>query len=206
MGYYEDKIGELGYEVECTFEGSCRVFKAWKGNDAYTIKMPELDPKCNYSTSLESYRFGLFHLRSEVRALGMTRDMGGIVKMVDYKEWEDKFVENHLNYGIGRMNLLVRNYVTGTKWDDTDTGFLINASKKLIFIVDELHQRGLANLDLKNENVIVDQFGNPTIIDLGHSLSNDDIFVGLNLQKKEDVFYLKKMLGSDFKSRRFSRD
>ncbi|MEK6939928.1 MAG: hypothetical protein AABX31_04320 [Nanoarchaeota archaeon] len=152
--FFQLYITKLGYEiVEPLFGGSASVYKVQKGSE---VSVAKAGVKKESALLDEIYR----DLVRERLVLEKTAKIPGIVRQQAYHR--TKF--NHFDVAV-----LVRDYIEG-KMLGEDQGLNQRQCEILGRTVKAVHSIGVASLDIKSANIVVDGEGFPYLIDLGTAL------------------------------------
>ena len=114
---------------------------------------------------------------TEYNVLKKLQDVPGIIKLLDTDEdLGVLYLEYHqldLHEYILSNNKIIGTVKRRSEYiDETITIF-----KKLLPVIDTCHQRGFIHGDLKPENILLDKKNNPILIDFGHSLQLNEIYL-----------------------------
>ncbi|KAL4503200.1 hypothetical protein ABPG72_000806 [Tetrahymena utriculariae] len=145
------KIGEL---IASTHGEGTKIYRAYYNEKEYALKAVLRD---SIETHLE-----LEHLMNERNAL---RELShpGINKMIDtIKDDQYLYFLLQIVYGIPLHKLLQMH-------NKLNQGFVQLIAVQIIKIIEYMHSQGYVYRDLKASNIIIDQYGKVTLVDLGYT-------------------------------------
>ena len=160
MSFYQNVIERGNYQILESFPRSrCRVFRVGIEDDMFVMKLPDID----------RYDFGVHHILREALVLERAGSVDGVPALMSLEsglpeELQEQLIMQGLDPDI--FYKLLRTYIPGSTAKDKRVGFEFRGY--LHDIVRYFHGSGMANLDLRPDNVILQQDTQmPHLIDFG---------------------------------------
>lgn len=171
---YQGCIEQLGYEIVSPLQ--------LKNRSLYTVKKDERIRVAKIGSP--QFPRSVDQVRTESKALAAAQGIPGVVQKISYHQLFQDQVKAYV---------LIREYVEGA--DLKEKGTLNKEQKsRLEETVRVLHQRGITDLDLYPENVVISLEGIPYLFDLGVAKFKRELCLrDYRIYKREDKLDLQNL-------------
>lgn len=160
--YLKAIIKELGYRVvKPLLPSTCFVYLVWEENTLLTVK---IGTKIDERTAFDDWTYE--HIQREAAVLGRVKGINGIAHKKSVRVLEKEV-------STSPVVVLVKEYIEGktlrNNYDCKGQPIPLSSrsKQKLCDLVGEIHDAGIAELDIYARNIVIDPAGSPFLIDLG---------------------------------------